>query len=82
MGCCTQLLYGTTLASKNTVKATLTSVYSPSKPDRPVTSCLEGRFTQRVNLPLSLIRAGLLIVWLQLNVPGFRRVLARGWHGG
>jgi len=28
-----------------------------------------------------LIRAGLLIVWLQLGVPGFRPVLARGWHG-
>src|SRR5262249_50688584 len=27
------------------------------------------------------IRAGLLIVWLQLNVSGFRSVLARGWHG-
>jgi len=29
-----------------------------------------------------LIRAGLLIVWLQLNVSGFRPVLARGWHEG
>lgn len=29
----------------------------------------------------SLVRAGLLIVWLQLNVSGFRFVLARGWHG-
>jgi hypothetical protein len=28
-----------------------------------------------------LIRAGLLIVWLQPNVSGFRFVLARGWHG-
>lgn len=28
-----------------------------------------------------LVRAGLLIVWLQLNVSGFRPVLARGWHG-
>jgi hypothetical protein len=28
-----------------------------------------------------LIRAGLLVVWLQLNVSGFRPVLARGWHG-
>lgn len=28
-----------------------------------------------------LLRAGLLVVWLQLNVPGFRPVLARGWHG-
>src|SRR5215813_10136326 len=28
-----------------------------------------------------LIRAGLLIVWLQLNVSGLRSVLARGWHG-
>jgi hypothetical protein len=27
-----------------------------------------------------LIRAGLLIFWLQLNVSGFRPVLARGWH--
>ena len=27
-----------------------------------------------------LIRAGLLVVWLQLSVPGFRPVLARGWH--
>ena len=27
-----------------------------------------------------LIRAGLLVVWLQLNVSGFRLVLARGWH--
>jgi hypothetical protein len=23
----------------------------------------------------------LLVVWLQLNVSGFRSVLARGWHG-
>jgi hypothetical protein len=28
-----------------------------------------------------LIRAGLLVVWLQLNVYGFRPVLARSWHG-
>jgi hypothetical protein len=28
-----------------------------------------------------LIRAGLLVIWLQLNVSGFRSVLARGWHG-
>jgi hypothetical protein len=28
-----------------------------------------------------LIRAGLLVVWLQLNVSGFRPVLARTWHG-
>ena len=27
-----------------------------------------------------LIRAGLLVVWLQLNVSGFRLVLARSWH--
>ena len=27
-----------------------------------------------------LVRAGLLIVWLQLNVPGFRPVLTREWH--
>ncbi len=30
---------------------------------------------------VSLVRAGLLIIWLQLNVSGFRLVLARGWHG-
>lgn len=28
-----------------------------------------------------LVRAGLLIVWLSLDVFGFRLVLARGWHG-
>ena len=28
----------------------------------------------------SMIRAGLLIVWLQLNFSGFRPVLARAWH--
>jgi len=28
------------------------------------------------------VRAGLLNFWLQLNVSGFRPVLARGWHGG
>jgi hypothetical protein len=27
------------------------------------------------------MRAGLLVVWLQLNVSGFRLALARGWHG-
>ena len=27
-----------------------------------------------------LIRPGLLVVWLQLGVPGFCPVLARGWH--
>jgi hypothetical protein len=26
------------------------------------------------------VRAALLIVWLQLDVSGFRLVLARGWH--
>jgi hypothetical protein len=26
-------------------------------------------------------RAGSLVVWLQLNVSGFRSVLAHGWHG-
>jgi hypothetical protein len=30
---------------------------------------------------VSLVKAGLLIVWLQLNVSGFRPVLACGWHG-
>jgi hypothetical protein len=28
-----------------------------------------------------LVGAGLLVSWLQLNVSGFRLVLARGWHG-
>jgi len=28
----------------------------------------------------SLVRAGWLMLWLQLNVPSFRPVLARGWH--
>ena len=28
-----------------------------------------------------LVRGGLLIVWLQLDVSGFRPVLACGWHG-
>lgn len=28
----------------------------------------------------SLVRAGLLVVWLQLSVSGFRPVLACGWH--
>ena len=28
-----------------------------------------------------LIRAGLLVVRVQLNVSGFHPVLARGWHG-
>jgi hypothetical protein len=28
-----------------------------------------------------LLRAGLLIVWLQPHVSGFLPVLARGWHG-
>ena len=28
-----------------------------------------------------LLRASLLGVWPQLDVPGFRPVLARGWHG-
>ena len=27
-----------------------------------------------------LVRAGLIIVWLQLDASGFRLVLARGWH--
>ncbi len=30
---------------------------------------------------VSLVRAGLLIAWLRLNVSGFRPVLARAWHG-
>ena len=28
-----------------------------------------------------LVRAGLLVLWLQLDVSSFRPVLARGWHG-
>jgi hypothetical protein len=28
-----------------------------------------------------LVRVGLLVVWLHFNAPGFRCVLARGWHG-
>ena len=28
-----------------------------------------------------LVRVGLLIPWLQLNVPDSRSVLAHGWHG-
>ena len=27
-----------------------------------------------------LVKGGLLVVWLQLNVSGFRPVLARGWN--
>lgn len=27
-----------------------------------------------------LVTAGLLVVWLQLDIPGFRFVLARDWH--
>jgi hypothetical protein len=27
-----------------------------------------------------LVRAGFLVVWLPLDTPGFRPVLARGWH--
>jgi hypothetical protein len=32
-------------------------------------------------LQLFLVRAGLLIGWLQLDVSGLRLVLACGWHG-
>lgn len=40
------------------------------------TDCLEGRFTQGVNLTDFLLKAGLLIVRLQLDVSGFGLVLA------
>ena len=40
--------------------------------------------TRSFHDPLSaaafLMRAGLLIIWLHLNVSGLRLVLARGWH--
>ena len=44
------------------------------------TDRLGGRFMP-VSTAAFLVRAGLLIFWLQLDVSGFRPVLARGWHG-
>jgi hypothetical protein len=42
---------------------------------------LTRSFHDRRSTAAFLVRAGLLIAWLQLNVSGFRLVLARGWHG-
>ena len=40
------------------------------------------QFHNRWPTAASLVRAGFLVVWLQLSVSGFRLVLARSWHGG
>ena len=42
---------------------------------------LRRSFQAGGQLAAFLIRAGLLVVWLQLNVSHFCLVLARGWHG-
>jgi hypothetical protein len=42
---------------------------------------LRRSFHARGQPAVSLVTAGLLVAWLQLNVSGFRLVLARGWHG-
>jgi hypothetical protein len=39
-------------------------------------------FHNRWPTAASRVRAGFLVVWLQLSVSGFRLVLARSWHGG
>jgi hypothetical protein len=42
---------------------------------------LRRSFPAAGQAPTFLIRVGLLVVWLELNVSGFRPVLARSWHG-
>ena len=42
---------------------------------------LRRSFHAAGQLATFLVRASLLNFWLQLNVSGFRPVLARGWHG-
>jgi hypothetical protein len=39
-----------------------------------------SRVTNRVNCCF-LVTAGSVVVWIPLDVRGFRLVLARGWHG-
>jgi hypothetical protein len=51
-------------------------LYSTAVLDLPLTRSFPGRSSTAA----LLVRAGLLIVWLQLNVSGFRPVLACGWH--
>jgi hypothetical protein len=41
---------------------------------------LRRSFVDSGQLLLFLARAGLLIVWLRLNVSGFRSILPPGWH--
>ena len=49
---------------------------------KPITDQLLRRSFHAAGQPAAfLVGAGLLIVRLQLNVPGSRPVLARGWHG-
>ena len=52
----------------------------PALPDQLGSDPLLRRSFHAAGQPAAfLIRAGLLIFWLQLNVSGFRPVLARGW---
>ena len=41
---------------------------------------LRRSFNGRLSTAIFLVRADLLIVWLQLNVSGSRPLLARSWH--
>jgi hypothetical protein len=52
------------------------SALAPELFDQPLRRSFHGRRPTAT----FLVRAGLLIVWLHLNVSGFRLVLARGWH--
>ena len=45
--------------------------------DRPLTRSFHHRWPAAA----FLVRGGLFVVWLSLDVFGFRPVLARGWHG-
>ena len=46
-----------------------------------MTSCLEGRFTQRVKLHVSRLEAVRDASWVTADDRGLPRVLARTWHG-
>ena len=42
---------------------------------------LRRSFHRHLSTAAFLVRAGFLVVWLPLDVGGYRLVLARGWHG-
>jgi hypothetical protein len=66
---------------RNTVMAMLASIPVSRRGGSACDRLLRRSFHAAGQLATFLVRVGLLNFWLQLNVSGFRPVLARGWHG-